>query len=172
LRRADLRERQFVIDGSKLSIEGLEIVAADGKSTTGWWGSMELPQGQLSWGRPMQWDGRTLLHVRDIEPLLILFAQKKNFPAWVGNLVDEGETSVAGRVWWRDDTLILDQLQASNDRFEVLGQLQSRHKTRSGDLYARWGKLSMGLDLQGDERQFHVVGARKWYDSRPPLRTQ
>jgi hypothetical protein len=170
LRRADLRGRQFVIDGSRLSIDGLDILAPDGKSTTGWWGTMDLPQGRLSWGRPMQGDARALLHARDIEPLLILFAQRKNFPEWVGKLVDEGETSVAGRVWWQDDMLILDELQASNDRFEVLGQLQSRNKARSGDLFARWGKLSLGLDLQGGDRQFHVVGARKWYESQPPLR--
>jgi hypothetical protein len=171
LRRANLRDRQFVVDGSTLSIDGLEILAADGKSTAGWWGTLDLPQGRLRWGRPMQGDGRTLLHARDIEPLLILFAQKKQFPAWVGRLVDEGEASVAGRVSWRDNMLILDQIQASNDRFEVLGQLQSRNKTRSGDLFARWGKLSLGLELQGGDRQFHVVGARKWYEAQPPLRT-
>jgi hypothetical protein len=170
LRRADLNQRQFVADGTRLRIEQLEILAGDRQSSPGWWGDMELPQARLGWGRPLQIDGRASLRVRDLEPVLTMFAAKKDFPAWIGKVVDEGEASVVGRVSWRDSTLILDQIQASNDRFEVLGQVQAHQKALTGDLYARWGELSLGVDLQGDARKLHVVGARKWFESQPPLR--
>jgi hypothetical protein len=39
----------------------------------------------------------------------------------------------------------------------------------AGDLFARWGLLSMGVELAGGKRYLHLVGARTWYDERPAL---
>ncbi|MCW1777239.1 hypothetical protein NB693_23195 [Pantoea ananatis] len=32
------------------------------------------------------------------------------------------------------------------------------------NLYARWGVLGVGVALRGEQRQWHLLGAREWYD--------
>ena len=78
-----------------------------------------------------------------------------------------GQAQVQGRVQWRDDVLVLDRLQARNDRYEVLARLRLQGGQRQGDLYAKWRALSLGVEMQGTQRTFHPVRARAWYDSRP-----
>jgi hypothetical protein len=172
IRRADLQKRLFVADGTLLAIDSLEIDGPAGATNAGWWGKVVLPEASLGWGRPMRLDGRARIDVRDLEPLLVLFAQKKEFPGWINKLLDEGEARIDGRVSWQNGLLILDEVNARNDRFEVLARLESRNKVRTGDLYARWGKLSLGMELQGGKRDMHLVGARHWYDSQPSLRSR
>lgn len=36
-------------------------------------------------------------------------------------------------------------------------------------LLANWGKLSLGIELAGGKKDFHLVGSRKWFEGRPEL---
>ncbi len=56
-----------------------------------------------------------------------------------------------------------------NDRFDVMARLRLRDKRPAGDLYARWGALSVGAELVDGRKHYHVVGARKWFDGQPGL---
>jgi hypothetical protein len=98
---------------------------------------------------------------------LALFSRQKEYPAWVYRLVDAGQARVQGRVQWRDDVLILDRMQASNDRYDMLARLRLQGDQRQGDLYARWRALSVGMDGRGPQRTLHLVRAKTWYDARP-----
>jgi len=42
----------------------------------------------------------------------------------------------------------------------------SRHKTVAGDLFAKWGVLSLGVELENGQRDFHPVNAAKWFEAR------
>lgn len=64
------------------------------------------------------------------------------------------------------DTLVLDDINASNRRFNLLAQLRLRGQDRRGKLYAKWGVLSVGVGVDGPNNKFHVLRAREWYDSQ------
>jgi hypothetical protein len=169
LRRAELQQHRFIADGSRLKVDSLKITTPDRTGSEGWWGTVALPSANLNWGRPMRVEGRVSVDVRDLEPLLVVFAQRKHLPAWIGKVVDEGEARIDGRVSWKDGTFLLNDVSAHNDRFELLAQLRSKDKVRAGDLYARWGKLDVGIALDGDKRDVHLANAREWYEARPTL---
>ena len=38
---------------------------------------------------------------------------------------------------------------------------------RRGNLYLRWGVLGAGIELDGEQRKWHLAGAREWYDQQP-----
>jgi hypothetical protein len=114
-------------------------------------------------------DADVQLDMRDVGFLLALYAQKRDFPQWIDRVVDAGETRMAGRVRWQDDQLVLDNLTASNERFDVLARLRMKDGRQDGSLYAKWGILSAALELNGGQRQWHLLGARKWYDAQPGL---
>jgi len=117
----------------------------------------------------MKVDGHASLRMRDLSVLLALFAQKKELPHWVQKLLDEGEADAEGRLRWDGERLALDAIKAHNDRFDLDARLQMQHKHLQGDLFARWGLLSVGVGLDGDRKDIHLVNARKWFDAQPPL---
>ncbi len=167
LRRADLRHRRFVADGSTLQLRNVSFSEPGGESRRGWWARVQLRQARLGATVPVDAGGQADVAMKDVGFLLALFSRQKEYPAWVYKLVDAGQAQVQGRIQWRDDVLVLDRMQAHNDRYEVLARMRLQGGQRQGDLYARWRALSMGVELQGAQRRLHVVRARSWYDGRP-----
>src|SRR5690606_4776789 len=99
-----------------------------------------------------------------------VFAEREACPRWMGDLVDSGQARATGLVRGRGDELVCDQVEASNDRIGMQARLRIAGGKPDGDLYARWGVLGMGVELQpGEQRKLHLAGARNWYESRPAL---
>lgn len=169
LRRADLKRHAFVADGSTVQLRNVSFSEPGGESRTGWWARARLDRARLDVDRPVSAGGQADVTMKDVGFLLALFSRKKEYPAWVYGLVDAGQAQVDGRVHWQNDVLVLDRMQARNDRFELLARLRMQGPQRQGDLYAKWRALSLGVELQGGQRKFHLVRARQWYDGRPDL---
>jgi hypothetical protein len=169
LRRAELKTHQFDADGSRVSLKSVNVSRGDEVLGSGWWGDIALDRARLDWDKPATIDGTVQTRLKDASVLLALYAQRKHLPDWVGKVVDAGEVQAAGRIRVHQGTLLLDPFEASNERFDVLARLRLHEKQPSGDLYARWGALSMGVELENGKRQVHLVGARKWFDGQPAL---
>ena len=169
LRRADLKSHSFNADGSRLSLKGVRVTSGDEVLGADWWGDVVLDRARLDWDKPIALDGQLQVRMRDVAVLLALYSQRKNLPGWVQKVVDAGEAQMQGRVQWQRDTLLLDPFSASNDRFDVMARLRLHDKQPAGDLFARWGALSVGVELAGTEKHYHLVGARKWFDGQPGL---
>ena len=169
LRRADLKSHQFDADGSQVSLTGVRLTRGDEELGSEWWGHFALNRARLGWDKPATVDGKIQAQLKDASVLLALYAQRKHLPDWVGKVIDAGEVQAEGRIRVHQGTLLLDPLDASNDRFDLMARLRLHEKQVAGDLYARWGALSMGVQLEDGKRQVHLVGARNWYDGRPGL---
>jgi hypothetical protein len=169
LRRADVKTHSFNVDGSRVALKGVQASGAGESLGTDWWGEISLDTARLDWDEPLTLDGKLRIRMKDVGLLLALYAQKKDVPGWVSKLVDAGEADAHGRLQWKKDTLLLDPFAASNDRFEVRARLRLRQKQATGDFYASWGALNVGVELLGGRKDVHLVGARKWFDGRPGL---
>lgn len=168
LSRAQRTGRRYVIDALAVRLDGVRLDdATDGDAP--WWARLSLENGTLAWGEPFEVTGRGRLDMRDVSVLLGLFAERSAFPRWIGNLIDSGEAQATGLLRLRDRELVFDQVQASNDRIDLQARLRIVDGKPDGDLYARWGVLGMGVELQDGDRTLHIAGARDWYESRPPL---
>lgn len=169
LRRADLAKRSFAVDGSDIRLDAVSFTGRGGETRSGWSARAKLPRARLDWRKPIAVGGEAQVAMKDVGFLLALFAREKEIPGWVYKLVDTGPAQASGRVQWRGDTLVLDRLAARNDRFDLLGRLRLKGQARSGQLFAQWGKLSVGVDLQGDQHKLHLRNAREWYQAQPAL---
>ena len=167
LRRADLKRRLFVADGSTVQVRNVGFSEPGGESRRGWWARVTLDRARLDVDRPISAGGGADVTMKDVGFLLALFSRQKEYPAWVYRLVDAGQAQVRGRVQWRDDVLVLDRMQAHNDRYDMMARLRLQGAQRQGDLYARWRALSVGMEVQGSQRKLHLVRAKAWYDGRP-----
>jgi hypothetical protein len=169
LRRTELTTHRFDASGSHVTMKDVRVTHGADVLGSDWWGKVALDQMNLDWDRPATVDGKFKVQCKDAGVLLALYAQRKHLPNWVGKIVDAGEVKAEGRVRMQRGTLLLDPFGASNDRFDVLARLQLQEKQARGDLFARWGGMSVGVELDGGQRQVHLVSARKWYDARPSL---
>jgi hypothetical protein len=107
--------------------------------------------------------------MKNVGFLLALFAQKKRFPRWVVRLIDAGTAEVQGLARVQGRRLVLDRLQAENRRFRMRARLQLGEAAPEGDLLLRWGVLGLGVELNPGERDYHLIKATQWYESRPDL---
>ncbi len=169
LRRADLKRQRFRIDGSQLSLKNVSF-AKPGNARSGWWAQVNLPRAQLEvTGKRLAVDGNVDARMKDVGFLLDLFSPDRDYPKWMIKLVDVGNGRVRARVRWQRKDLLLEGIDASNDRFDLVGRFQLRDQRKpQGDLYARWGVLGTAVELRDGQHRFHVLGARRWYDSQSP----
>jgi hypothetical protein len=63
----------------------------------------------------------------------------------------------------------LQPFAATNERFDVQARMRMQREQLAGDLFARWGVLSLGVALADGRRDLHLVGARTWFDGQPAL---
>ncbi len=168
LQRADLARQRFRVDGSTVGLKNVSFAQA-GNSRSGWWVQVDLSRAQLdAAGKRLAVEGDVAAKMKDVGFLLDLFSQDRDYPKWMVKLVDAGNVQARAKVRWQHRDLVLDGIDASNDRFDLLGRFQLRDQAKpQGDLYARWGVLGTAVELRGGTHQFHVVGAKRWYDAQP-----
>lgn len=169
LRRADLEKRRLDASGSRIALEDVSVTVPGERPQSGWWATLELPSARLDLDKSPALEAHVSASMMDLSVLLALFAQKKQFPHWISNVVDEGQADMSGHLSWNDRLLVLDRFSGSNDRFHAQARLRLRDGQRDGDLYLGWHKLGLGLALVGEQKDFRFIEPRKWYESRPDL---
>jgi hypothetical protein len=169
LHRADLASRSLDASGSRIVLKDVGVQAPDQELQSGWWATLELATARFDLDESPALDAQISASMRDLSVLLALFAQKKHFPDWIANVIDEGQAEMSGRLQWKDQVLVLDRFTGSNDRFHSQARLRLHDGQRNGDLYLGWHKLGLGLALDGEKKDFRFIEPRKWYESRPDL---
>lgn len=168
LTRMERVGRAYAVDALKIELDGVRL-AGEGVDDPPTWARFALKDGTLAWREPFEVNGRGRVAMRDVSVLLGLFAERSAFPRWIGNLIDSGEAQATGRLRVRENEVVFDRVEASNHRIDLLARLRIADGTPNGDLYARWGVLGLGVELDDGDRILHIAGARDWYEGRPPL---
>lgn len=172
LEAGSLNDRHFSLPGTRVSLRRAAIVEPADERVDNWWARADIRDGQVSLGEPLDLTASAQVDMLNIAPLLSMFAQRKRFPRWIRRTIDAGQTQVSGQVEMRGQRLTLDHVFASNERFDVHARLRLGEQTPVGQLYARWGVLGMGLELARGEREFHLAGAKKWFEDQAPYLPQ
>lgn len=167
LTAADLTERQFHLPGTRIALQHVDILKPESEKANGWWGVAELKGGLMDFEQPMELTADAQVKLRDVAPLLTVFAQRRQFPNWVRRLIDAGEADASARLQRQGECLVVDDLHANNARFDIEGRLRYCGTNPSGQLHAGWGVLGLGVELKDGQRQFHLKGAKKWFDAQP-----
>lgn len=167
LQRADFEQKQFDLDGTTVRLQDVRVGDTD---DAGWWGEATVREGHLSAAAPLRADAVADITLRDAGPVLDIFGERGKAPRWVLGLIDSGQVEASGQLrWQRDGALQIEDLHAENDRLSLRGRLALGERGKRGDLYLRWGLLGAGIELDGDQRSWHLAGAREWYERQPRL---
>jgi hypothetical protein len=148
---------------------GMDGVLVEGSRDPPWWAKFTIDRGRLDWDRPMRLRGSATMVMKDVSLLLSLFADRSAFPKWIARIIDEGQATAHAQVEAQRGDFVLDHLVASNERIDLFAHLRIRDGKPSGDLYARWGILGLGVAMNDGKREFHLLHAQRWYESQPDL---
>ena len=168
LEAGTLGDLRFRLPGTRVALRHASVLEPAGERIADWWATATITRGRVSLQRPLDIRADADVTMRDVSFLFSLFSQEKRFPRWIRRLVDAGQANVTGQVQFGGDHVIADHILASNDRFEVVARMRLSGAPPEGNLYARWGVLGLAVELGGGEREFHLVGAKKWFDAQPP----
>lgn len=166
---ADLDEKHVVVDGSRIELARVAFRDRKGVQHRDWWARIELPDAQAEGGSPLKIDGEAHIAMKDVSLLLALFERKKPFPRWAARLIDAGETEVQGQAQVRGKHVVLDRLEAENDRFSLKARLRLAEGQAHGDLLLVWGLLALGVELDAEDRDYRLIRPRTWFEERPDL---
>ncbi len=167
LRRGDFKQRYFDLSGTSVQLRNVQVGQQDRKAP--WQGRVQFKQGRIDAQAPFRVDANADLTMSDAGPLLAVFAERGDYPRWVLSLLDAGQVKASTRLRWQAGHIVLDGLQAENERLSLRARLDLLDQNKRGDLYLRWGLLGAGIELDGKQRQWHLAGAREWFDGRPAL---
>jgi hypothetical protein len=156
----------FDLQDFTLNMDGVRV---EGSRDAPWWAKFAIEQGRLDWDRPMRLRGSASMVMKDVSLLLSLYADRSAFPAWIARIIDAGQATAHAQIEAQHGDFILDHLVAENRRIDLFAHLRIRDGKPSGDLYARWGILGLAVAMDNGTRHFHLLNARRWYDSQPDL---
>lgn len=167
--RADVKQEEFVLDGTRLGLRNVKVSDPERATPGDWWADLRFERGRLRWGSPLRIEASATLRLRDASLLMALFTRHKDYPRWVLRLLDAGQVDAALRAAVRDSSIVLDDFVASNDRFDLKARLRLADRRAHGDLFLRWAKLGLGVELREGERKFHLLKAADWFAEQPRL---
>jgi hypothetical protein len=165
-----LRKGQIQPGGSlRLELAKLRALRDASPVAENWWADASFGESRTG-ESPVAFDGRLAVRMKDASPLLAVYAERRHLPEWVGNVVGAGELDAQADLRVRRDELLVRSLEVRDDPFDVLARMRLHDERMTGDLYVGWHALGVGVQIDGDQREFHLRKAREWYESVAPSR--
>jgi len=158
--RYDLRTGAAELSGSHAEIRGVTLEESEAARKP-WWGRVELSAGKVKLPRSPTITGRVTARARNARPLLAIL--KVDLPRWVKGLVDLEGVTARGDLRLGKSLLEVERLDARVGDYHVQGDYTARGKARRAVVLVDLGALSVGIGVQGEEREVQIIGPRKWF---------
>lgn len=135
-----------------------------------WFCDVELEQGTVTFGKPMEAEGKVRLKMFDTRPVVAMLKELGTAPkglSMMPNIKDVGGTMDVGVGKGRT---ALDDVVLAGEKFEVLGWLHILDKKATGRLFINYGILAAGIALDQGKGKVHFSKPRKWFEEQqgPP----
>lgn len=162
LRVVDFGRRDFAISGLQIRIED-GALEGNGYQLANWWGAAEAS----GWVRPgapayLQLDSRARL--RDSNPLLALFTERRMAVRLLKRVLDVEKVSASGRLTLARDRWRVEEVEATGGRLALGAELERIGPRTRGALLASYGRVDLGIELAGQDRRYHLRNVRRWFD--------
>lgn len=165
LAEPNLDARTFSLLGTRLALREVAGETTAGDSVAGWWGEVTMTSGRVQLGQPIDLSGDFHARLADSSPLIAYYEIERDLPRWVERLLLVRGLSATGRVEWAPGRFELVRSELPLPHGELRARLCIEDDLRQGRLLARWRRLAVGVELDGDQRRLKLRDAAAWYDS-------
>ncbi|HEY9420945.1 MAG TPA: hypothetical protein VIW92_06005, partial [Thermoanaerobaculia bacterium] len=163
LRRIDLLEKRYDVSGSRME---LTDVVMPGSQVAPWWIRARVDHAVLEPGAPVFLRANLVSTLSDARPIFALFLPQEKrgrMLRWVEDLLDLKGVGATASFTVGDNFIAVPKLVIASGPAQVLGQFRLANGDRQGALYASYGRLDVGLELDGEKRDWKILRPKKWY---------
>jgi hypothetical protein len=168
--RMSLEDRRYDVSGSDVALS--DVTLLDGTAAgVPWWARVHLDRAVIAPRAPVFLRARIESTLSDSRPLFALFApvERSRVLRWVDRLVDIRGIGATADLTVGQGFLDVSHLAIAGGKAELLARLRFTGPRRQGILYASYGVLNVGLELEGAKRDWKILHAKQWFDSYPPF---
>ncbi len=167
----DLQSRHFDLDGVQVTLdrvaygEGGEQDEAQSRPPD-WWARARIADGSVVWGQPLSLKTTGEVAMKDSGPLIALFAQRNRLVKWFDDVLSVEGVTARGVLRIENGVVAIESLQAKGGNLELHSRMRFSKTSKTGDLLVRYGRLKAGVELLDGKRDFKLIHAQEWFDSR------
>ena len=163
-----IAERRAEISGTRLHLDRARLVSrTETPSADPWWARLELPEGQMTLGRPLALRTSFRATVKDTSPLVALVRKDRQSPPWLRDLLTFEDVAGTGEILFQPHRIEARELAfVAGEHIEVQGNLRLAKEKLDALLFCRYRKLSASLEMVDGERDWDLVGSRKWFEEK------
>ncbi|WP_372738220.1 hypothetical protein [Neptunomonas sp.] len=159
----DLQKMIFDVSGTRLRIENGYLLSSNDTQAEEWWGQLDIKHGRMTWKRPLLLDAALNLHLSDSGLLVHLFAKQNK--QWLNDLLTIKNVTGETTVLLNGDSILLRKVRIAGEQLLVLADVHLSDKKIRGAMYAKYGILRMGIELEDENRTVKLLKPRQWYDN-------
>ena len=165
----DIKDRIFAVHGSIIKITNAGVGTPEETDPADtppreWWCNIDINNGTLRLAKPLEMDTDLTLKAYDVEPLLALMAKTRKSADRLDRILAIHDLEGGAHLAVGNGGTHIKDLYAEGGRAEMLGNLCLRKGDNSGALYIKYGILSLGVEISGEDEKKHLIGPRKWYE--------
>lgn len=166
--QGDMMAQRFAIDGMRIKLSDFDVAGqtAEGKTTRGWWAELDAPRGLFGFKDADMFRGDVAFKMRDSAPLVLFLTAKKPLPKIGERILEVNDVSGKAGLVYGADRIEIRDLLVSSDMIELQANLAIQGKSARGDLLAVYDWIGVGVEMKGGKQDYHMTGARRWYESR------
>ncbi|MEM7581837.1 MAG: hypothetical protein AAF560_00530, partial [Acidobacteriota bacterium] len=150
---SDLDSFNLGIVGTRLAVK--EVTLNDGRNTaeTGWWMTLDVPDGTLEMGEPSRVQAEVDILMKDTRAIMALFGEVKPWIDRFERILTVKEVRAEASVAMEPQTLSLRHLSLEARRLRGRAELElGEERPRRGILYVRLNGFAVGLEIQDKGR--------------------
>lgn len=160
----DLETRRFIANDSFLRLENVNRQSENGSSDAGWWVTLSMLNAQLAWEDPIRLTSQLRLDMRDTGLLARLFLARARDSDWLGRLLNVHDIVGTAQLEISGEQISLQDLTLTGGPLLLLSDITLAERSANGALYARLGRLGLGVELNESEPTLRVIQPRHWFD--------
>ena len=168
----DLKKHVFSLDGTTIRLKNVVVGTPDQTpqdtevEDEKWWCDIEITDGELRFGKPIELDLNTTLTARDADPVVALMSKTQKGEGRLDKLLGIKDLGGSARILVQNGFTALLDIQAEGGRAELLGDLCMSRGYQTGLFYISYGILSLTAEIDGEEKKKHMTGPRKYFVKR------
>jgi len=169
LKKGNLHKKTFDISGTRLNILDVAAVlperAPQELQTSNWWSEVKVPQGNFQLGAPLRFNGKVVLNVRDLRPVLAVYMRKHSLPDIVQDILAKEKLQASTQVKLNGDEVSLSKFKIFGDDLQISANLRFLDREKQAVLLAKYGVFAVALERSNEDTRIILHEAEKWYEN-------
>lgn len=137
-----------------------------------WSARIELTQAELNTDGPWTLHAGVAMSMHDTRPILAVLRSLPDSPGWLRWIPTIKGLNGQFDLEASNDRVSLSQLALAGRGTQIQAELEILDQKALGLLYARYGLISLGVEFLEEERSWHLLGAKRWYERQARARAE